>query len=304
MADGIITELNELIALKRLVNRKRNYIAAKAVKAGNHLSRIRGRGMDFAEARHYQAGDEIRHMEWRVTARTGRPHIKVYEEERERPVILLVDFNPSMYFGTRYAFKSVIAARLAALIAWAAINQEDRLGALLFSPKEHSEFMPKAREMGVLPILAALTHYTKQFRHLQNENQAVPLNKILSKLHHIIRPGSLIILISDFYELNNECESHLRRLKISNDLLAYHICDPLELSPPKPALYAITDGKKELLLDTTYAKLQQGYQNWCDRQQSAIQTNLKRLQIPYSQLTAETDLPQLVNVTFPRRQRG
>ncbi|MGQ3889200.1 DUF58 domain-containing protein [Legionella sp. CNM-1927-20] len=303
MTYGLITELDELIALRRLVNRKRAHMDARAVRTGNHLSCIRGRGMDFAEVRNYQAGDEIRHMEWRVTARTGRPHIKVYQEERERPVILLVDFNPSMYFGTRHAFKSVVAARLAALIAWAAVSQGDRVGALLFSPREHNEFMPRSREAGVLPLLAALNHYTKQFRQVQNESKTVPLNQIISKLHHVVRPGSLIVLISDFYELDEKCEPHLSRLKINNDLLTYHICDPLELSPPKPALYAITDGKQELLLDTTYPKLTEDYKAWCDKQQFKIQTSLKRLQIPYSQVTAETDLSQLVNQTFPRRQR-
>ncbi|WP_131782516.1 DUF58 domain-containing protein [Legionella gresilensis] len=303
MTYGLITELNELIALRRLVSRKRRHLGARAAKTGSHLSFIRGRGMDFAEVRNYQAGDEIRHMEWRVTARTGRPHIKVYQEERERPVILIVDFNPSMYFGTRHAFKSVIAARLAALIAWTAISQGDRVGALLFSPREHNEFMPKSREAGVLPLLASLNHYTKQFRQVQNENKSVPLNQILSKLNRVARPGSLIILISDFYELDEKCESHFSRLKLNNDILTYHICDPLELSPPKPALYAITDGKQELLLDTTYSKLAEDYKAWCDNQQFKIQTNLKRLHIPYSQVTAQTDLSQLVNQTFPRRQR-
>ncbi|STX30166.1 Uncharacterized conserved protein (some members contain a von Willebrand factor type A (vWA) domain) [Legionella beliardensis] len=304
MTYGLITELNELIALRRLVNRKRAPINGRAARAGSHLSRIRGRGMDFAEVRNYQAGDEIRHMEWRVTARTGRPHIKVYQEERERPVILLVDFNPSMFFGTRHAFKSVVAARLAALIAWAAINQEDRIGALLFSPKEHSEFMPKSRQAGALPILAALSSYTQQFQQLQLEDTAVPLNHILMKLNHVTRPGSVIVLISDFYELNEECEKYLSRLKMNNDVLAYHVCDALELSPPKPALYAITNGRQELLLDTTCSTLDKNYKDWCNHQQLKIQTCLKRLQIQYSQVTAEMDLSQLVNQTFPRRRRG
>ena len=93
MTDGVVAELPELIALQRLAQRVRYRSDSHAANIGNYRSKVRGRGMDFSEARHYQAGDEIRHMEWRVTARTGRPHVKVYQAERERPVLLLVDFN-------------------------------------------------------------------------------------------------------------------------------------------------------------------------------------------------------------------
>ncbi len=132
MTDGVSVELNELIALQRYARRVNYKPLYSAVQAGNHLSKLRGRGMDFAEVRNYQAGDEIRHMEWRVTARTGRPHVKIYQEERERPVVILTDFNPSMYFGTRIAFKSVVAARMAAMIIWTAVKQGDRVGGLFF----------------------------------------------------------------------------------------------------------------------------------------------------------------------------
>ena len=112
MSEGIIAELAELIQLRRYAASVRYSPDRKALRSGNHLSKLRGRGMDFAEVRNYQAGDEVRHMEWRVTARTGRPHVKIFQEERERPAVIFVDFNASMFFGTRLAFKSVIAARL------------------------------------------------------------------------------------------------------------------------------------------------------------------------------------------------
>ena len=137
MTYGVTAELNELIALQRYAQIGHYRPKGRSLRAGQHLSKLRGRGMDFAEVRHYQAGDEIRHMEWRVTARTGRPHVKLYQEERERPVIILADFSPSMYFGTRLAFKSVVAARLAALLAWTVVKQGDRVGGLLFSAFKH-----------------------------------------------------------------------------------------------------------------------------------------------------------------------
>ena len=119
---------------------------------GGYVSPYRGRGMEFEEVRAYQPGDDIRNMDWRVTARTGRPHTKLFREERERPVLFLVDLGPSMAFGTRVAFKSVVAARAAALLAWAARDNGDRIGGIVFAGKRHRELRPAARERGMLPF--------------------------------------------------------------------------------------------------------------------------------------------------------
>jgi uncharacterized protein (DUF58 family) len=304
MTDGLIAELNELINLKRFAHRVQYKPENRLQRTGNHLSRIRGRGMDFSEVRHYQAGDEIRHMEWRVTARTGRPHIKVYQEEKERPVVILADFSPSMYFGTRIAFKSVVAARLAALIAWTAIKQGDRVGGLFYSTNRHSEFIPRGRESGVLPLLASLSDYTRQFALKEKANASVSLSDELLRLRRVAKPGSILVLISDFYQMDLECEKHLNRLRTHNDILAYHVCDTLELTPPKPALYAVTDGKQALMLDTMNPQVWNDYQAFCENKRLNLQSQFKRLQIQYTQIAAEDDLALLVRRTFPGRARG
>lgn len=305
MSDGVIAELNDLIALQRYACTVRYRPDATAARTGNHLSKLRGRGMDFSEARNYQAGDEIRHMEWRVTARTGRPHVKVYQEEREQPVVILVDFNPSMYFGTRIAFKSVVAARLAAILAWTAAKQGDRVGGLAFSAVTHHEFTPRCRQAGVLPLLASLSHYTCE-HHPKSKRlpDARSLSHALLRLRRVAKPGSMVILISDFYNLDADSERHLSRLTQHNDILAYHICDPLELAPPKPAQYAITNGQQDMLLDTTLDAVRFSYQFYCEQRITTIQAQCKRQKIQYIQLTASTDLPQLVHHTFPRRAGG
>ncbi|GGI84743.1 DUF58 domain-containing protein [Legionella impletisoli] len=303
MSDGVVTELTELIALRRYAYSANYTPERRAVRSGNHLSKLRGRGMDFAEVRNYQAGDEVRHMEWRVTARTGRPHVKLFQEERERPAIILADFSPSMYFGTRVAFKSAVAARLAAILAWTAVNQGDRLGGLLFSDKSHSEFIPRGREAGVLPFLASLSAYTKEAPHAIDRNalQHSLLNQALVRLRRVARPGSILVLISDFYLVDEETEQHLSRLRAHNDMLAYHVCDPLELSPPKPHQYAITNGREEILLDTTQQAVTTAYQTYCERRITELQALMKRNQIQYVQVTSEMDLPYLVRTTYPRR---
>lgn len=303
MQEGIVATLKELIDLRSLVQKGHRSTHARAARLGQRETHLRGRGMDFAEVRNYQAGDEIRHMEWRSTARTGRPHIKLYQEERERPVVLMVDFNPSMYFGTRGAFKSVLAARLAALIAWLASTEGDRVGSFLFSGTHHLERAPKARHKGVLPLLSDLVHYTEQL-HRVPHIAPCPLNHILLRLRRVLKPGSLLILISDFYSLNDASEPLLSRLKQHNDIVAYHIADTFEVNLPKSGIYPITDNEQTYRLNLSNKVARQKHKQQLDNRNTAIQYRLRRLQIPYHLITTETDWVAAAQQSFPRSFYG
>jgi uncharacterized protein (DUF58 family) len=299
MTYGITTELTELIALQQYARAVRYRREQRALRSGNHLSKRRGRGMDFAEVRHYQPGDEVRHMEWRITARQGKPHIKLYQEEKERPVVLLTDFNASMYFGSRHAFKSVIAARLTAMLAWTAVKQGDWVGGLFFGAHQHHEYPPRAREKGVLRLLKALCDYTV----IPTTNTLEPrsLANALKRLSRVARPGSVLVMVSDFYQFDFECEQLLAQLRTHNEVLAYHVCDGLELAPPKPGQYAVTNGQEEIMLDMHNPRVFNAYQQYCETRISRLQWQFKRLHIQYVQITSETDIPRLVYDTFPRR---
>lgn len=303
---GVIAKLDELLACKKFANAINCDFSGKNTNCiKNRRAKLRGRGMDFSEVRNYQAHDEIRHMEWRVTARTGRPHVKLYHEERDRPIILLCDFNPSMYFGTRYAFKSVVAAHLSAIIAWIASKQGDRIGGFLWSsPSVYTECQPRGRRFGVLPLLKALSNYTANYPQHNYVTTSMIFSDMLNKVKPFIRSGSMIILVSDFYQLDENCKPYLSQLRLTNDILAYHICDPVELAPPRPGLYPITDGNRKLLLDTTNPSISKHYATYC---QERI-TNLKRLfnsvQITYTQVKAENNIPQLAMQTFQRGGYG
>lgn len=303
MANGVIAQLDELIDFRRYALMTSYHPQGKGARAGGHLSKFRGRGMDFSEARHYQAGDEVRHMEWRVTARTGRPHVKIFQEERERPVVLLVDFNPSMHFGTRHAFKSVVAARLASLLAWMTVQQGDRIGGLFFSARQHSEFMPRARERAVLPMLSSLSHYTQESA-MNDETPARPLSDALLRVRRVVRPGSTIVLISDLYTFDEECIAHLARLRAHNEVLVYHISDPVELALPKSHCYGVTDGKTPFVFNTHSATLQAAYSNYCTQRLHQLEAQCRQAQSDYLSLTTATDLPLLVRRTFLRRAYG
>lgn len=300
MQDGLAVSVAELIALAGQAQRVRYPPSGYAARIGQHQSRLRGRGMDFSEARNYQAGDEVRHMEWRMTARTGRPHVKVYQEERERPVLLMVDFSPSMYFGTRIAFKSVVAARLAAILAWTAAQQGDRVGGLLSAPIAHQEFTPRTRRAGVLPFLAGLSRYSHAHQPT-HETGKQAFDQALTRIQRLLKPGSIVVIISDFYHWQDSHERLLRRLSGHHDLLAYHICDPLELAPPLPQLYGMTDGTTDILVDTSLDNVRFGYQFYCEQRITTLTQQMQRIPMQYSQVTSAMNLALLVKQTFPQR---
>lgn len=306
---ALIAELNELIELRRYVHRRSYREKNKSSREiGNYSAKLLGRGMDFSEVRNYQAGDEIRHMEWRITARTGRPHIKLYQEEKERPVMLFCDFSSSMFFGTQIALKSVIAARLAALIAWLSIAQSDRVGGFIYSEKNFREFVPRGRNSTLLPFLSALSqetqHIQKKAEFLANANHSFPFPDALDRFKRTIKPGTLIVFISDFYFLNPQTEYYLNRLTTNNPTIAYPIFDGLELSSPKPGYYPISNGQEHFLCDMTQQELWKNYQNYCDERQTYLNNFFRRSYIKEVRVTTGCDLPKIVHQTFPRRQRG
>jgi uncharacterized protein (DUF58 family) len=275
---------------------------ARAQLAGNHQSSFRGRGMDYQESRAYQPGDDIRNMDWRVTARAGRPHTKLFQEERERPVIFLIDLSPSLFFATRGALKSVIAARAATLLAWAAASQGDRIGALLFNGGHH-ELKPRSRHRGVLQLIHALVAQTDPVRALAAAPHSNGLGEALIRLRRIVRPGSLVFCLSDFYNLDEDSGNDLLRLRQHNDVVAIQITDPIEQTTPPPGRYGVTDGQRIGMLDTASRAGQQHYRDFFDgRQQRLLRLMLKRA-VPLLQLSTTDDVAETLQARFGSRRR-
>lgn len=298
MSEGIFANLNELIAIKERVYLNNAYNIKKTTTYdGQYLSNIRGRGMEFAEVRNYQPGDDVRHIHWRVSARTGKTHVKLYEQERDRPIILLVDFNHSMYFGTRIAFKSVVAARLAAHFAWAGLKNGDKVGGFFASPLIHQEFLPMGKEKSVLPMLKSLSDFTMRYSDFQDFNiKHDALNNALIKVKRILKPGAILIIISDLYQSNLDTIKHLRPFAAHNEIFLFHILDKLEISPPQPDHYAISDGMEEMLLDTTSNIINMNYERYLNNRMQKTKNDLRQLKIHYNQVTSETNLVNLLNI--------
>lgn len=238
---GTTVTVQELIRLREYVSDALHgpRQAQRSLRAGPHRSRFRGRGMDFDEVRAYQPGDDVRNIDWRVTARSGKPHTKLFVEERERPVFLVIDQGISMRFGTRVAFKSVIAARLAALLAWDAAKHGDRIGALLFADSRHTELRPVAGQRGALQFIKALTTAQQQ----QGGDSASALAHALARLSRTAKPGSLAYLVSDFRYFDTVAERDLARLARHTDLVMILVYDHFEMHAPTPGRYRVSNGQ-------------------------------------------------------------
>jgi len=277
--------------------------------SGGHLSPFKGRGLDFDEVRPYQSGDDIRNIDWNVTARTNRVHSKIFKEERERPVFIVADFRESMHFATRGSLKSVQAARFAALSAWISADHHNRVGGLVFTDTQQVELRPKAGYKGVLKLLRLLGQSHKP-RILQeankptnnntesNNQQSIANNSSLlfHRLKKLIKPGSLIIFISDFHFINEDNMHLLHNLSRHNDFIASFIYDPLEVELPPPGQYAITSqvtsnqGSKQKThftsIDTSQTKFRQNYRSQFIKRDSFLEQNFTKMGIHFVRLAS------------------
>ncbi|WP_251359248.1 DUF58 domain-containing protein [Kangiella sp. TOML190] len=289
-AETIELSLEQLIACQYWANDKIP-LPNKKTKAhlvGGHLSPFKGRGMEFSEVRQYQPGDDIRTIDWRVTARTGEVHTKIFQEERERPVFIVLDLQDSMFFGSRNRFKSTLACLQAARAFWTAFDSGNRVGALLTTSSQHIELKPSNRRKDGLRLLQKILELHNQ--KLDQLYQAKPLTKnpktaqssgyrinqsalldSLVRLRHLTKGGCLIYLFSDFMDFTQECDKHLSYLSQNNDIYAIMLHDPLEKDIPIAGHYQVTDGIDSIGFNASSNKRLQQYR-------AAFEQRLTRLQ--------------------------
>jgi uncharacterized protein (DUF58 family) len=249
--------------------------------SGRKLSRLRGRGLDFEELRHYRPGDDIRDMDWRVTNRTGKPHVRVYTEERDRPVVLVVDQRLSMFFGSRNKMKSVIAAELAALSAWRVIEQGDRVGAILFNDDSISQFRPARSSSKVMSLLSQLAKLNQQLR-IDPDHQPRPeqLSAALTMTERMVAHDTLIVIISDFDGWDAQALASIKRMAQHNDLIAGLVFDPLEQDISPATDLVVSDGRYQLQLEPHKEDLGQRFEASFQSAFSQLQLELRKHGMP------------------------
>tara|TARA_R110002110_G_scaffold205066_7_gene417263 strand:- start:418437 stop:419375 length:939 start_codon:yes stop_codon:yes gene_type:complete len=280
---NIYTSLRELVRL-RYSARGFSYLPRQPVRSllsGRKRSRLRGRGLDFDELRHYRPGDDIRTMDWRVTNRTGKPHVRVYTEERDRPVIVVVDQRLPMFFGSQLKMKSVVAAEVAAITAWRVLGVGDRIGALLFNDEQILEVKPTRNERKVMGWLGDLTDMNRKL-HVAPDQKSDPaaLGRALAAVERSIGHDYLVLLISDFYGWNDETLKTIRSIRRHNDIICSLVFDPLERDISRANKLVVSDGKFQLEIDPQQQGLGEKFEASFDSSMAHVQHELKRHDIP------------------------
>lgn len=303
---GAYTDLDELIRI-RFRARDFSFLPTQpvtSVLAGRYGSRLRGRGLNFEELRRYQSGDDVRAMDWKVTARLRRPHVRVFTEEKDRAVLLVVDQRVNMFFGTRERMKSVTAAQLGALGAWRALDVGDRAGAVLFDDTRLVEVRPRRSQQTVLSLIGALVEMNQALKLGAAEPNPGMFNQALRAAVKLAPHDGLVVLVSDFFGVDQESERLVTRLAAHSDVLGLLVHDPMRFDPPTGSLH-VSDGRLQMPLNLSDPRLRRRVIDDYRREQDAIARSLRRLSAPLLPISNEGDLVDQVRrlLGVPGRRR-
>ena len=286
------TSLDELVGLQRvaLAHGRRARRRSGAARAGPSTSARLGRGLDFAEVREYRPGDDVRLIDWNVTARTMRPHTKLFVEERERPVHLCVDFRAAMRFGTRGMYKSVLAARLAAVAGWSSVAARERVGGLVLADERAIEVRPENGRRGLMALFRAMV----QAQNLVSRPGGASLGDALTGFARRVPAGATVWLLGDFADLDARAAALLGRAFASTDLVLVHVLDPLDRALPPPRGRLVVTGRAAPGAPATRVALRTEAQR--TRYREAFEARRARLETlaasgRHPLVTASTDAP-------------
>ncbi|MGH6760763.1 MAG: DUF58 domain-containing protein [Phyllobacterium sp.] len=296
-APNVYVTVEELVGLEATA-RDFGFLRKQPVNrliAGRHASHTRGRGLSFEELREYLPGDDIRTIDWRVTARTGKPFVRVYDEEKDRPALVVIDQRLNMFFGSRLAMKSVTAAQAAALSAWRIMNLGDRVGGFVFNDSRIDEIRPHRSRDAVITLASQIA---KQNAEL-NVDGAVTrnggqLDVVLQAVANIARHDHLVIVISDFDGHGSATRDLLLQLAVSNDVLAIVVYDPFLLELPTAGEMVVSHGGLQAELSFGHSRVRGGITEFARQRGQELLGWQKELGLPMLLLSAaEETAPQL-----------
>ncbi len=289
--DGIRVSLAELIDMRHRVREVPLFSSPqrRSQLVGLHHSKLRGRGVDFDQVRIYQAGDDVRTIDWRVTARTQEPHTKLFHEERERPIYLIVEQSPRLFLGSGMAFKSVIVAQAASLVGWAALSHNDRVGGLVFGHGDQHEIKPRRHKQSLLQLLDRLAR-ANALLEADQAHDPDAFGLALRRAREVLRPGSLAVIVCDERALSDAAEQQLSLLARHVDLLLIPVCDALDHSLPAAGLLRFAQFGARLELDTHDAALRQRYRLQGEARSARWRRLADRLRVPLMPLNTEREL--------------
>lgn len=252
---GVSFELSEMLAISVHASKVPEH-ARRALHVGQRLSRVKGRGIDLDEVRVYQPGDDVRYIDWKVTARKRTPHTKVFRVERERPTLLVVDQTPTMFFGSKLRLKSVAAAEIATRIAWQTIAMKDRVGGCVIGTQETQVFKPKRNSRTVALFFDAIRNannalVNSSLDESHNRQRQSPWLLLSQRVRRIAKANHRIVLISDFLTLTSDALTRLAMLSRPNSVQFFMVFDEMEHHLPPANTYSVTDGTSQMLFDSS-----------------------------------------------------
>lgn len=304
MASRIHPTLDELVKLE-FKCRDFSFLPRQPVHSllsGRHASRVRGRGLTFEELRRYRPGDDIRSIDWRATARLRKAHVRVYSEERDRPVLLVVDQRSSMFFGSARTTKATAAAEAAALAAWRTIERGDRIGAIIFGEKEIVEIKPHRSRGNVLRILHELVRLNRELAAAREPSNREALNRALESAARIALHDHLVVLVTDYEGNNPHTKKLATRLAAHNDVLAVLVYDPLGARLPIQGHMEATDGSSRFAIPAE-TEFETRFENVFRALCGQIRDTLRAIRIPVLPICTHDPVSEQVHAALGSRRR-
>ena len=286
-------ETTELLKKVRKVEIKTRGLS-RHIFAGQYHSAFKGRGIAFSEVRAYQYGDDIRNIDWNVTARFNQPFVKIFEEERELTVMLLIDVSGSGAFGTSGAFKRDLMTEIAAVLSFSAIFNNDKAGVIFFSDKVEKIILPQKGKKHILRIIRELINY-------KAKSNTTNLNEPLRFLTNGVKKRCTAFVISDF--IAPDFEESLRIASNKHDIVALNVYDKFENELIDIGLVKVKDAEtgNEKWVDTSSAKLRLAYSDWWNSHISSIKNSFSRCGVDYAELRTDLDYVNPLLKLFKKR---
>lgn len=270
---------------------------SNSILNGQHASKIKGRGLNFEELRHYAVGDDVRTIDWKVTARTGAPYVRVYTEERDRPVLLIVDQRMSMFFGSALNMKSVTAAEAAALAAFRIRDKGDRVGGIVFDDTDLHEVRPQSSIRSLNRFLDTLSASNCKLNANAPVVEPMRLSQPLKAAAQIVKSGALVIVFSDFDGWDAETEKNLRNISRHNELILFSVLDPTSQQLPPDLDIVVSDGMLQAQVNVGNEVVRRKLADFTTGRLAALLAFSQRYGVPVVPLTsAEETLPQVLRL--------
>lgn len=290
--ENVFVSLQNLLKMEHIASGF-SFLAKKqkvrSILGGKHASKLRGRGLDFEEVRNYVAGDDIRNIDWKVTARTQKTHSRVFSEEKEKPALIVVDQSKSMFFGSQNKTKSAVAAELAALAAFRIQKEGDRVGGVVFADDGLDIIFPKRDRRNILRFLEKIVTRNRNLQNTQPVDFEVAQKEVFQKIRNIVTHDFLVIVISDFHRYSPDVIKNIMYTSQHNDVVLFKVYDPMEREIPKTKMIA-GDAEKQVVVDGTRKSIKENFERGFDGDYERFEAQMKKRKIPLILVDTVTEI--------------